>query len=158
MKKNLSLKVKKQIALATLALGVICFFVGGKLTFIAAFAAPAVWWLLEQYNREQHRKAIDTALPMLDGIYAGLHYVGTNAEVIDSRTWDDRRLTNGLSGIEQLCKTKRGNWFIFRFTIRLGTSVPCNLDVIPCDEDKASRWLEKSTAVYRRVFGEPESA
>lgn len=152
------LKIKKMIALATLALGVICFFVVGKLTFGSAFAVPAAWWLFEQYNREQHRKAIDTALPMLDRIYAGLHYVGTNSQVIDSRTCDDRRLTNGLSRIEQLCKTKRGNWFIFRFTIRLGTCVPCNFDVIPCDEAKARQWLEKSTDVYLRVFGEPESA
>jgi hypothetical protein len=50
---------------------------------------------------------------------------------------------------EQLCKTKRGSWFLFD---------PESSKIAPCNEAYVKDRLANDQEVYRRVFGNPETA
>lgn len=157
MRMNFSDKQKKTMSHAALVVGLACLFVGGMLAPLSVISLPAAWWLFKDLEYRRNIKAIESALPLLDGIYGGRHYVGKNAEVVKSKRIDNPRVAGPLT-IEQLCKTKSGQWFRFRFSTRTMSGVPYDFDVAPCEEVEAKCWLEKWPDVYRKIFGDPEAA
>lgn len=156
MKIRMSFTHKKRIAQSAVALSFLCLIIGGTIGTLAMIGVPAVLWLFSEFHRGQNLKAVQRALPMLDGIFDGRQYVGKNAVLVESRWLDD--LNEDPLVIEQLCKTENGHWFHFRFSTKNGSGVPYGFEVAACDESQAKRWLEKSPDVYRRIFGEPRIA
>lgn len=157
MAKNVSRKTKSIIAKSALFFGLVFYLYGEEFSFLSIIALPAAIWLVHQLEKDRNLMAIESALPLLNGIYAGRLYVGKNAEVVESRRLDDPRVAGPII-IEQLCKTKSGQWFRFRFSTKSFSGIPFNFDVAPCDEMDARLWLEKYPDVYRKIFGNPEIA
>lgn len=157
MKINFSDQQKKHISHVALVVGLASFFLGGILSPLSVISLPAAWWLFKDLEYRRNIKAIESALPMLDGIYGGRHYVGKNTEVVASKRIDDPRKSGPLV-VEQLCKTDAGNWFKFRFSTKTLSGVPYDFDVAPCEENEAKLWLETKPEVYRKLFGNPEAA
>lgn len=157
MRMVFSVKNKKLIAYTALGVAITCWLIGHNASIVSVISVPALWWLLSEHFLEQKQKGISSALATLDVIYAGIRYVGRHAVVIESKMSGNPR-SNGRLAIEQLCKTYKGNWFTFTFTMMGATGIPRNCAITPCDERGAKRWLEKFPATYRREFGEPEAA
>lgn len=159
MKNNLSIKQKKKIAATVLCIGLIGML--WHMIFILVVLATSLL-LLGQFHHELHRakniKAIESALPMLDGIFSGRRYIGKESEVVDTIKYENQYSSKYPISIEQLCKTKAGNWFKFKFSTKSGTGIPYDFSVIPLNELDARYWLEKNQALYHRFFGDPELA
>lgn len=157
MANNFSRKSKSVIAQSALIFGLVFYLYGEEISFLSVIALPAAIWLVYQLEKDRNLMAIESALPLLNDIYAGRLYVGKYVEVVESRRLDDPRLAGPLI-IEQLCKTKSEQWFKFRFSTKSFSGIPFNFDVAPCDEMDARLWLEKYPDVYRKIFGNPEIA
>lgn len=149
------MNILHKIGLAGLLLSIGCFFLEWYFVGLALFFLVAWGWFITRLHLRSSR-AIDKALPQLDLIYGGMRYVGKESEVVATRTLTESK--SEIVHLEQLCRTKSGTWFKFRFSLALGDTRTREHEVLPCSEDEAKVWLEREPEQYRRFFGEPELA
>jgi hypothetical protein len=157
------MKINKTIGFALLTtLGTVCFFVVWRFKlspWLGAVVLVAALYGLHRYLRalesSQNLRAIYGALPKLDRIHAGLRFLGTESELIDWRRADDPR-EEGPIRIVQLCRTKKGQWFEYRFDLRYGHVRADSINLL--DEERARTWLSYDLKAYKRTFSLPEVA
>lgn len=122
-----------------------------------ATGATGLMWLATIVEKFQTQSAIERALPMLNGIYEGLLYVGRECVAIQTQRIDDPAVS-GPYIFEQLCKTNTGRWFKLRFSTRSFSTTPMHFHVRICNEREAKRLLGGNSELYRQYFGEPDIA
>jgi hypothetical protein len=153
---KLTVKQKRNIWIVGLVIAMV-FFIIGWVTPGTALLLLSGYWFLEQSLTLRNGRAIDKALSQLDVIYGGMRYLGAESEAITTRRLDNRYRPGPLY-LEQLCRSKSGAWYKFRFIVVHGTGVPVDFEVQPCSEAEAALWLEREPEQYRRFFGEPKLA
>ncbi|TCJ15190.1 hypothetical protein EZJ19_07730 [Parasulfuritortus cantonensis] len=119
--------------------------------------AFAIIRLYDLRSSARNLQAINAALPMLDCVVGGRRFVGTESVAIATRRVDKLDRPGPLI-LEQLCRTRVGQWFKLSFQTDNGTGYPFGLAVQPISENEAKNWLEQDPDIYRRFFGEPEIA
>lgn len=154
--KKFTVKQERNIAIVGLVIATVFFFVGWG-TAGTMFLLVSGYKFMEKSLMLRNGRAIENALPQLDVICGGMHYLGSESEVVATHRLDDRRSPGPLL-LEQLCRSNRGIWFKFRFVVEHGTGGASGFEVRPCSEVDAAMWLEREPEQYRRFFGEPKLA
>jgi hypothetical protein len=123
---------------------------------LALFSFPA--WDTSRRLRIK-RKELDlmiaSSLSTLDKIIGDKHYLGSECEVVKTFRWKGGRVRHGyysqrfFPSAKQLCRTKRGSWFLFD---------PATCGVDPCEEKDARRRLSDDYELYSKTFGKPDVA
>ena len=109
---------------------------------------PFAFLIDTRNSRRANAKAIACAINKLNIIHNGALYLGSESESVVHRDVD------GL--IDQLCRTKNGNWFTVKYNPEEGADAW--LDFNPCSEKEAVRRLERIPEEYIRFFGLPNIA
>lgn len=127
--------------------------------FIFAFSIIAAWVYIKNDIRNKTNKTIKTALKDLNIISGDKRFYGSRSRIILSNpsVIITASSTNKYE-IEQLCKSDKGQWFLFYFTTRNGTALPESFSVAVLSEAEARKYLVKDSDIYVTEFGEPEVA
>lgn len=154
---RLTTREKFQTAGGSIIVAIAGLVVSGWALIGSAVFTVAALVLLGQATREARLHKIEQALAQLDAIYDGRRYVGSDCVAISTRRTDNPGEVGPLC-IEQLCRTRAGNWFSFRFEVREGMKKAAITGVNALTEAEARTWLESDADAYRLHFGEPELA
>lgn len=126
----------------------------GSVIALAAvlIALIATFQLAFSYDCESNSKALKGALKGVKAIINGEYYLGDESEIIATGQLDQSN-TCGLVQYELICRTKKGNWFLFEVGVNAG--VLYNQNLRACDEETARNHLQLHHDAYVRWFGKP---
>jgi hypothetical protein len=154
--------MKKTKAVAFLGFGVLWYVLDRELGHGHWFgwlgipvAIYGLMRLLSRLESEQNLRAIKDQFAKLDCMAAGLHFLGSESEMIDWRRTDNPRDSGPVQGV-QLCRTRKGQWFQFRVDVHHGRAHLYSVDAL--NEAGARSWFKYDVDAYKKFFGEPELA
>lgn len=157
------MRMKRTTAFGIFTLGVLCVIVGILLRLsglLVMLGTGVALFGLSDFLRglasDRNLRAIEGALNDLDVISGGLRIIGRDAEIVDWRR-ADLPTERGPIEVEQLCRTKKGQWFEHRFVLRGPHRISGNRVCLLTDI-QARGWLSYNVNAYEREFGKVEVA
>lgn len=148
MKTLISSKLFLTVVVAIGIAGVVNGSTGYK-QFSLLLAALALLQLLKLGAAERNRRAIEKAFATYEEVVDGQLFVVRDAEVLACDRCDTPRDHAPLR-YEYVCRTRRGQWFLFDVAVLHGRIVS---RVEPCDEHVARLRLQRHHEAYAKCFG-----
>ena len=106
-------------------------------------------------ERQANRKAIDSAHRAVDDVFNGKRYLGEESKAIYTIRLDQLQEPGPLC-CRQLCRTRKGAWFLIEFETRSGSGVARYVRVAGVlDDGQARNWLlAEDREAYKEHFGD----
>lgn len=128
------------------------------ITILVMVVMCAVFIYYSNSQTKKVEKCLSDPLKGLKVICNSYEYIGETSTVVESRKGRWLRYLY-VAEQEHLCKTDNNNWYILHVIVK--NCKICKIDyreVKPISVDTAKNRLETNPVVYRKYFGDPETA